>query len=198
MVAVRSPATVRDSLRYINIYKYLELTFLSRNRYILQLVMTRILPMTWFKREWTIYLFPTKHSTGWIISIHFLKFIIGGSIIVGVTFLAEHSRSPVRRHTCSGTDDHDPRIHLHVFRGGQADYPAVGHFDILVHDPYAPVPGGILFLNGAVQSSHESWRGVRDLDWGSDRHEPDYYRLVIGTSTIRAYVDQIINRSKKK
>ena len=109
-----------------------------------------------------------------------LKFIIGGSIIVGVTLLAEYVDPRY-----GGILAAAPMITTLAFiityseAGRQTTQQLVISTFWFMIPMLLPVPAGILFPDRAVQSTHEPWWCIRDLDWRSNRHEPDHYRLVI-------------------
>ena len=109
-----------------------------------------------------------------------LKFIIGGSVIVGVTLLAEHA-DPRYGGMLAAAPIITTLAFLFTYsEAGQETTRQAGHLGILLCNPFSPVPAGFLVPDVQVQSPPEHWRGVRDLDRGGACHEPDRHWRVMG------------------
>ena len=112
-----------------------------------------------------------------------LKFIVGGSVIVGVTLLAEQVDPRY-----GGMLAAAPIITTLAFLFTYAEAGRESTQQLVISAFYFAIPS-LMFLAGflvpdvPVQSPPEPWRGVRDLDRGGPCNKPDRYRWVMRKSS---------------
>ena len=101
-----------------------------------------------------------------------LKFLIGGGVIVGITFLAEQVDPKYGGNFCRSPDNNNPCIPFYLFRCRAGDNEATGDGIILVCHPDPALPLGALPSHVPLPPHTQFWRGIWGLACGSPRDEP--------------------------